>query len=516
MFDVRDYGAIGDGVADDSAAFVAALAAGDAYMPEGTYRLGSTVAIPAGRQLMGSGAKTTTILVTTDITALTWAGGQAESLRNFRLRSWYVGNRTAWDIDVTNPVKTVFEDIEIDGATGMTGNCGIRMRGDNSRPGEAHFMPQLSRVWIRNGRLVVNQVSDGHVSDSFIWSNNNTDVAAVDFSNIADGWSFSNVDTVPGTGDGSSYSFTNVHNIVINGGYSDGSYVDIMTGYGIKAVNSGQLFVAGWRTYNLGKSGIHLTNTHNCSFSAVGFQQGNKADGGYPDIELVASTGNTFLGTEHSQPAAHAAKGQIYREDAASTHNSFDYAAIVTVSGNQYATPYFQGNATTIGASCRPRSLWTRHASAPNFQVPPASLLTIPSPSPWPAANTVIAHRMHIQVGAVYSLAQFRVDSGSGNMQIALLKIGAGGAWTRPLNSGTVACTTGDKSQSMTAAYLDPGEYALALWCDNATAVLRYATNSGLVATRLTSEWVSAEGISASGVLTWGSPKYVGGLVLAN
>ncbi|MDQ0614007.1 hypothetical protein QF046_001648 [Microbacterium sp. W4I4] len=515
MFDVRDYGAVGDGVTDDSAAFAAALALGDTYMPEGTYKLESTVTIPAGRQLMGSGAKTSTILVTTDITALSWTGGQGESLRNFRLRSWFVGTRAVWDIDVTNPTKTVFEDLEIDGATGVSGTCGIRLRGDNSAPG-AHFMPQLTRVWIRNGRLVVNQVSDGHMSDSYVWANNIVDGPAIELSNIADGWSFNNVDTVPGTGSGASYSFTNVHNVVINGGYSDGSYNDIMTGYGIKAMNSGLIFVAGWRTYNLGRTGIHLTNTHNCSFSTIGFQQSNKADGGYPDIELIGSSGNTFHGTEHSQPVIHSAKGQIYREDTGSNHNSFDNAAIVMVSGNQYGTPYFQGNPATIGASCRPRSLWARHASAANVIFPPASMLSIPAPAAWPGSETVIAHRLHIPTGAVYSLAQFRVDSGSGAMQVALLKLGSGGSWTRVLTSGSVACATGDKVQGISAAYVEAGEYALALWCDNATATFRYGSNSGLTASRATASWVSAGGIGVSGVLTWGSPRYVGGLALAN
>jgi hypothetical protein len=60
---VLDYGAIGDGTADDTAAIVAALAAttSTVYMPAGTYRISTNLNI-GGKQLIGAGKYETTIL----------------------------------------------------------------------------------------------------------------------------------------------------------------------------------------------------------------------------------------------------------------------------------------------------------------------------------------------------------------------------------------------------------------------------------------------------------------------
>ena len=59
---VRDFGAIGDGVADDAPAFQAAVDAQQCiYVPPGTYRLASTVTVKPRRRIVGSGRDTSTI-----------------------------------------------------------------------------------------------------------------------------------------------------------------------------------------------------------------------------------------------------------------------------------------------------------------------------------------------------------------------------------------------------------------------------------------------------------------------
>lgn len=53
---VKDYGAVGDGVNDDTSAIVAALAANvRIYIPEGRYRITSTITVPAGAVIQGDG-----------------------------------------------------------------------------------------------------------------------------------------------------------------------------------------------------------------------------------------------------------------------------------------------------------------------------------------------------------------------------------------------------------------------------------------------------------------------------
>jgi hypothetical protein len=65
---VKSYGAIGDGVTDDRAAFVAALAVGDIFVPEWTYMFGSaSMSIPAGRTIRGAGIEATTLKLADDV-----------------------------------------------------------------------------------------------------------------------------------------------------------------------------------------------------------------------------------------------------------------------------------------------------------------------------------------------------------------------------------------------------------------------------------------------------------------
>lgn len=60
---VKTYGAVGDGVANDTAAFQAALAASTSvYVPPGTYKITSTLAVPNNTSLIGAGRGATKLL----------------------------------------------------------------------------------------------------------------------------------------------------------------------------------------------------------------------------------------------------------------------------------------------------------------------------------------------------------------------------------------------------------------------------------------------------------------------
>lgn len=514
---VKDYGAVGDGTADDTAAIQAAVNAGDTFFPAGTYKTTSTITIPTGREIRGAGAKSATITTAVDTPMFAWAGGEGQAIRNIRLQSTLTGAHTTFLIDVANPTRPVFQYVEISFPTAST-MAGIRFRRDAGQPGTNSFMPSFDGLWLRNGRLVTDNVTDGFMANSWVWANAVGAPAAIEMSNISDGWTFSNVQVVPCDGTGAGYLFTNTNHIKIVGGYMDGSYDGISTGYGIKAVSSGRILISGYNFFNCGRSPIRFDSTHACVVTATDFYRNNKSDGSYPDIDLYSSTGNIFIGNTHSQPRNQTNKGAMYREDAASTKNIFDNNVLDTVLGNFYGTPVVQANANTRGPNCKPGSLFTRLDWAADTITPPAALLSIPAPAAWPTANMAIAHRFTLSEGAVYTNAQFRVDSGSGNMQAAVIKMSSPGAltWTRVMSSGNVACTTGDKTLSMGATYLEPGQYALVLWCDNVTATFRYISNSGLSASRLTAEWTDAAGVGASGTLSWASTRYVGGLTLTN
>jgi len=80
---VKDFGAVGDGVTNDAAAFNAALSASNTVIvPHGEYRIGSTVTVNANQRLLGIGMPKLTSPAT--ITVIHMAGGVSE-LRNFSI-----------------------------------------------------------------------------------------------------------------------------------------------------------------------------------------------------------------------------------------------------------------------------------------------------------------------------------------------------------------------------------------------------------------------------------------------
>jgi hypothetical protein len=518
--DVRNYGAVGDGIADDTAAVQAAInAAGSDGVVKIPWHFVCLITSPldmlAGTSIRGAWVKSSELRASTDITMIRASGGQGQAIRQLLVRNTLAGARTTYDIDITNPTKSVLSDVEVSLPNESTGGGGIRFRKDTGVAGNA-FMPQLTRVWVRNGHVVIDGVTDGHAVDCFFWSPYTGARATVDMSNIANGWTFSAVDVVPPQGSGDGYRIEQTWDTNIVGGYLDGSYTDILTGNGIHLLNGGQLFVSATRFYHLGRSGIVLENSSGSSFAALGFHRNNKQDAGYPDIELINSSHNTFLGTGHRQPVVRTNKGAIYREDSTSLHNSFDEAAYDISAGDNYAKPLFVGNAGTLGKRNRPGSLWPRPSGVPLFLNPPVSMLSIPSAVAWAAANRAQFHRFHLTDGGVFRYANVRVESGSGNIQVAVVRMD-GLNYTRVMDSGVIACTTGMPGAiDMGATHLPAGEYALVVWLDNTTATLRVANDEMVRVTRGAAEVSSlSSGVPSSGSISaWNSTRAVQGCAL--
>lgn len=525
--DPRDFGLSGG--ADDSIALQACIddagAGGTIVLPDDlTINYRSALVLPSGTgglhgvEFRGSGNKGSVLASDVDVACLTGISGHGLAIRNLVINN-SATTRTTFDIDLVNPTKPVIEDVEIE-CIGMPtgGGGGLRLRKDAGESGNA-FMPQLSRVWIRQGSLVIDGVTDGHFTDGFVWAAD-TAAAAIHLNNISDGWTFTGVDVVPSDAGGAGYLIELTNHIKIVGGYCDGSYVGNLTGHGIVANSAGRLFISGFNFYHCGRSGLQLNNTNGCVVTAAGFYRNNKQDNSYPDIDLVNSDYNTFIGLSHSQPTDRTNKGAIYREDAASVGNLYDASVLETTAGSFYASPLISANTGTVGKRNRPASSFPRPAGVAEQIIPPGSLIGLPAATGWAAANTAIFQRFTITEGGVYRYANFRVGTGSGNMQAAVVRLSGAGYinYDRVLDSGVVACTAGNKTLDMTSAYLAAGEYALALWFDNTTATVSRTTDSAVQAMRLSSSVAGlATGIPSSGTLgAWGSTgNYIGGLTLS-
>jgi hypothetical protein len=150
-FNVKNYGAVGDGVTDDTVAFTAAITAladnpGVIFVPKGTYLITSTVSITNHRQwIVGEGRWTSVILFmpsSTDICFFIGKGGEGTTdggviyetaIKNLTFRSTdTTTKKTA--IEVKDGSLTQIEDIHVGGSTRWIGasSIGVRTRGRDS------------------------------------------------------------------------------------------------------------------------------------------------------------------------------------------------------------------------------------------------------------------------------------------------------------------------------------------------------------------------------------------------
>ncbi len=85
IISIRDFGAVGDGIIDDTLAIAAALSAHDAiYIPEGAYRITDTIQITSYKRIFGSGAAST-IDVDSDLFTAFNIRGEYNSLSDFHI-----------------------------------------------------------------------------------------------------------------------------------------------------------------------------------------------------------------------------------------------------------------------------------------------------------------------------------------------------------------------------------------------------------------------------------------------
>jgi hypothetical protein len=115
---VKDFGAVGDGVVDDTAAITAALAAADdVFVPAGTYKVTSTITVPQRKSLRGVGYPSRLAASSVSGPVITFATGNGTTeLSGFRIS----GTATS-AVSVNNSQMLVIDNISLDGLTATDG-----------------------------------------------------------------------------------------------------------------------------------------------------------------------------------------------------------------------------------------------------------------------------------------------------------------------------------------------------------------------------------------------------------
>jgi hypothetical protein len=151
--DVRDYGAVGNGSTDDTAAIQAAhdalpAAGGRMYAPAGTYLLsgaGVTLSKPvvvhgAGSGENGAGGATTfTYTGTTQAFQITGTTRTSVELAHLQVDGNSNANAGVIGIDIYGPSSIILRDVHVRRFAGTAGNRGIGVRVYATAGGQGHF-----------------------------------------------------------------------------------------------------------------------------------------------------------------------------------------------------------------------------------------------------------------------------------------------------------------------------------------------------------------------------------------
>ena len=362
VVNVRDFGAVGDGVADDTAAFNAACAAAKAVLvPAGTYKILSTVTIPDGCELRGAGRKASVLATSGNYTALTTVGGEGQAIRDIKITNSFTGTRTTHDILIVNPFHPLLENVEIALSQASLIKGGIGIIKDLGQPGfDKCFMPVLNNILVRNGVLYISGVTDVKVNGGWVWGTYTNAPGAVELAG-ASNCSFKDLDIAPSVNAGYLVS-TGLSNLSIAGGLMDGNGdPSIHPGPGFKSTAWVRgVSLAGIKFWKLWGSAIVFNDVRNASITGNQFASNNREDVGAADIDVTGGQDIVVVGNTFSAPDVRTVKGKVYTEDATSTDNIVDLNTMEYNAGaHYYASPLVTlRNGSTLGPGNRPDGVW--------------------------------------------------------------------------------------------------------------------------------------------------------------
>jgi hypothetical protein len=172
---VLDYGAVGDGVADDTTAlndFLAAVSSGArGHIPAGTYKFTSALNAVTGHDIFISGDGDSSVLLytgasTTPGNLLTFGDGTT-TYYGLRLEKFMVGSSTSLASGAAVRVRKTFyieHDIVLNGPTGHAGKLYHGLSADNCAYTNLH----QSRFYATNKGLVFSNCLEIHMGDAWV------------------------------------------------------------------------------------------------------------------------------------------------------------------------------------------------------------------------------------------------------------------------------------------------------------------------------------------------------------
>jgi hypothetical protein len=186
---VKDFGAVGDGVTDDTAAIQAALDAafaltpqvsGAVYVPPGSYLLTSALTMRSDTTLFGHGGignRSTKFVATTDITMLQTLGTNAAQYEGCAIKGIHfdrstVATTTTPHINIINAVWATLEDVYVLGSGSPTTPAAVSgiWVTNNGLPFAQTYTVRMSRVACNHATIKIDKVTDCSITDCDIWS----------------------------------------------------------------------------------------------------------------------------------------------------------------------------------------------------------------------------------------------------------------------------------------------------------------------------------------------------------
>jgi len=181
---VKDFGAVGDGVTDDTAAIQAAIDAvfaaggGDIFLPAGVYLVSAMLEMRNEVSLRGIGDESQ-ILVNTDIVTLGNTPATTSTqlvgvvVTDLFLRNTITGVKTNYDIYFKNPVQCVLRRVRVRSGHNDTQYSNTNVGGVyfHKLSGSANpaWINTLEDCFIQNNSILFNGISDSSIRGGYVW-----------------------------------------------------------------------------------------------------------------------------------------------------------------------------------------------------------------------------------------------------------------------------------------------------------------------------------------------------------